>query len=150
MFYFVFISQEASKSTGHSKLLAADHNEVFEVMVEDVSPRYWEEYLANKADYMKLLEAKTQNHCELIASWRFIYGDVNFRAMHLFKYSNVRQRPSKKKSRNSYARVKLFRPFLRKFDQRLISMLRNNFTKKSKISHEKSREIAKFDLSPML
>ena len=96
MFYFVFISQEASKSTGHSKLLAADHNEVFEVMVEDVSPRYWEEYLANKADYMKLLEAKTQNHCELIASWRFIYGDVNFRAMHLFKYSNVRQRPSKK------------------------------------------------------
>ena len=82
--------QEASKSTGHSKLLAADHNEVFEVMIEDVSPRYWEEYLANKADYMKLLEAKTQNHCELIASWRFIYGDVNFRAMHLFKYSNVR------------------------------------------------------------
>jgi len=80
-------SNEASKSTGHSSLLA-DKNEVFEVLVEDVSPRYWDDYLAHKAEFMPLLEAKTQNHCELIASWRFIHGDVNFRAMHLFKYSN--------------------------------------------------------------
>ena len=57
--------------------------------MEDVSPRYWDDYLAHKAEFMPLLEAKTQNHCELIASWRFIHGDVNFRAMHLFKYSNV-------------------------------------------------------------
>ena len=84
-----FYLQEASKSTGHSSLLA-DKNEVYEVLVEDVSPRYWDDYLAHKADFMPLLEAKTQNHCELIASWRFIHGDVNFRAMHLFKYSNVR------------------------------------------------------------
>jgi hypothetical protein len=26
---------------------------------------------------------------ELVASWKFIYGDVNFRAMHLFKYPQV-------------------------------------------------------------
>ena len=27
---------------------------------------------------------------ELVASWRFIYGDVNFRALHIYKYPHVR------------------------------------------------------------
>jgi len=78
-------SNEASKSAGHSSLLA-DREEVYEVHIEDVSPGKWEDYLKQKADFVQLLQAKTKPSCELVAAWRFIYGDVNFRAMYLFKY----------------------------------------------------------------
>ena len=82
-------SKNASQSSGHSSLLA-DKNEVFEVLVEDVSPGKWEEYLAYKGDYLDLFQSKMDNNsCELVASWKFIYGDANFRAMHLFRYPNV-------------------------------------------------------------
>jgi len=77
-------SKEASKSSGHSSLLS-NQNDVFEVRVEDVSPANWEEYLKRKAEFMSLLHSKT-DACQLVAGWKFIYGDVNFRAMYLFKY----------------------------------------------------------------
>jgi len=77
-------SKEASKSTGHSSLLA-NRNEVYEVRVEDVSPAKWEDYLKNKAEFMSLLHSKT-DACQLVAGWKFIYGDANFRAMYLLKY----------------------------------------------------------------
>lgn len=77
-------SKEASKSAGHSSLLA-NKNDVYEVRVEDVPPAKWEEYLERKADFMSLLHSKT-DACQLVAGWKFIYGDVNFRAMYLFKY----------------------------------------------------------------
>ena len=84
---FLF-SKNASQSSGHSSLLA-DKNEVFEVLTEDVSPGKWEEYLAYKGEYLDLFQSKMDNSCELVASWKFIYGDANFRAMHLFRYPNV-------------------------------------------------------------
>ena len=84
---YVHIFQDASKSAGHSSLLA-DKNEVYEVLIEDVSPGKWEEYLVYKANYLNLFQTKMENSCELVASWKFIYGDVNFRAMHLFRYPN--------------------------------------------------------------
>jgi hypothetical protein len=40
-------SNEASKSTGHSSLLA-DKSEVYEVLVEDVAPGKWDDYLIHK------------------------------------------------------------------------------------------------------
>ena len=51
-------SKEASKSTGHSSLLS-NINDVYEVRVEDVSPAKWDEYLERKADFMSLLQSKT-------------------------------------------------------------------------------------------
>ena len=82
-------SKNASQSSGHSSLLA-DKNEVFEVLTEDVSPGKWDEYLAYKGDYLDLFQSNMDNNsCELVASWKFIYGDANFRAMHLFRYPNV-------------------------------------------------------------
>jgi len=53
-------STNASQSSGHSSLLA-DKNEVFEVLVEDVSPGKWEEYLAYKGDYLDLFQTKMDN-----------------------------------------------------------------------------------------
>ena len=38
---------------------------------------------------MKLLGKHSENKAELLASWKFVAGDVNFRAMHLFKYPEV-------------------------------------------------------------
>jgi len=80
-------STEASKSAGHSSLLA-DKNEVYEILVEDVSPGKWEDYLTYKGEYLSFFQSKVENNCELVASWKFIYGDVNFRALHVFRYPN--------------------------------------------------------------
>ena len=37
---------------------------------------------------MSLLHSKT-DACQLVAGWKFIYGDANFRAMYLMKYPEV-------------------------------------------------------------
>lgn len=37
---------------------------------------------------MSLLHSKT-DACQLVAGWKFIYGDANFRAMYLLKYPEV-------------------------------------------------------------
>ena len=42
------------------------------------------------AGFMQLSKNRPGLTRELVASWKFIYGDVNFRAMHLFKYPHVR------------------------------------------------------------
>ena len=39
---------------------------------------------------MKELKCNKDNKATLVASWKFIAGDVNFRAMHLFRYPEVR------------------------------------------------------------
>ena len=88
MLTLLYIYKEASKSSGHSSLLA-DKNEVYEILVEDVSPGKWEEYLAYKGDYLQLFTENVSESCELTASWKFIYGDVNFRAFHMFRCPNV-------------------------------------------------------------
>ena len=41
------------------------------------------------AGFMQLSKNRPGLTRELVASWKFIYGDVNFRAMHLFKYPHV-------------------------------------------------------------
>ena len=53
-------------------------NEVYEILVEDVSPGKWEEYLAYKGDYLQLFTENVSESCELTASWKFIYGDVKY------------------------------------------------------------------------
>lgn len=79
-------SKEAQKTAGHSSLLA-DKPDLYEILVDDVKPEKWDEYLLHKNEMMKLLENNTENKAILLASWKFIAGDVNFRAMHLFQYT---------------------------------------------------------------
>ena len=38
---------------------------------------------------MKIQQDNTENKAVLVASMKFIAGDVNFRALHLFKYPQV-------------------------------------------------------------
>ena len=38
---------------------------------------------------MKELKSNKENKATLLASWKFIAGDVNYRAMHLFRYPEV-------------------------------------------------------------
>ena len=38
---------------------------------------------------MKELKCNEDNKASLVASWKFIAGDVNYRAMHLFRYPEV-------------------------------------------------------------
>ena len=40
-------------------------------------------------EMMKQLKNTPDNKGVLVASWKFIAGDVNYRAMHLFKYPEV-------------------------------------------------------------
>ena len=40
-------------------------------------------------EMMKELKGNQENKACLVASWKFIAGDVNFRAMHLFRYPEV-------------------------------------------------------------
>jgi len=58
-------SKEASKSTGHSSLLA-NRNEVYEVRVEDVSPAKWEDYLKNKGKYLVIMVMIVINYVPMI------------------------------------------------------------------------------------
>jgi len=80
-----FFSKEAEKKAGHSTLLA-DKPDLYEILVDDVKPEKWEEYLKHKDEMMKELKCNKDNKATLVASWKFIAGDVNFRAMHLFRY----------------------------------------------------------------
>ena len=41
------------------------------------------------AEMMEIFANNPENKAELISSWKFIAGDVSFRAMHLFKYAEV-------------------------------------------------------------
>ena len=41
-------------------------------------------------EMMKELKCNKDNKATLVASWKFIAGDVNFRAMHLFRYPEVK------------------------------------------------------------
>ena len=60
-----------------------------------MSPGKWEDYLTYKGEYLSFFQSKVENNCELVASWKFIYGDVNFRALHVFRYPNVSNDESK-------------------------------------------------------
>ena len=40
-------------------------------------------------EMMNQLKNNTEHNAELMASWKFIAGDVNYRAMHLFRYPEV-------------------------------------------------------------
>ena len=40
---------------------------------------------------LEALAANDQSKSELYASWKFIAGDANFRAMHLFRFRDVSQ-----------------------------------------------------------
>ena len=44
------IMQEAEKHAGHSTLLA-DKPDLFEMLVDDVKPEKWDEYLKHKSEY---------------------------------------------------------------------------------------------------
>jgi hypothetical protein len=39
---------------------------------------------------MKQLKNTPENKGILMASWKFVAGDVNYRAMHLFRYPEVK------------------------------------------------------------
>jgi len=82
---FNLFSKEAEKHAGHSTLLA-DKPDLFEMLVDDVKPEKWDEYLKHKSEMMNQLKNNTEHNAELMASWKFIAGDVNYRAMHLFRY----------------------------------------------------------------
>ena len=47
-------------------------------------------HLSFSDEMMKLLGSNTETKAKLLASWKFIAGDVNFRAMHLFQYPEVK------------------------------------------------------------
>ena len=47
-------------------------------------------YLNFSAQEMEAIKAVTESSTDLLASWKLIAGDVNFRAMHLFRYKEVR------------------------------------------------------------
>ena len=38
---------------------------------------------------MDAMSAVSGNRADLVASWKLVAGDVNFRAMHLFRYKEV-------------------------------------------------------------
>lgn len=78
-------SKDAAKKTGHSTLLA-DKLDIYEILVDDVKPEKWDEYLKHKNEMMKQLKNTPENKGILMASWKFVAGDVNYRAMHLFRY----------------------------------------------------------------
>lgn len=80
-----FFSKDAEKHAGHSTLLA-DGPDLYEILIEDVKPEKWDEYLKHKDEMMKELKCNEDNKASLVASWKFIAGDVNYRAMHLFRY----------------------------------------------------------------
>jgi len=78
-------SKDADKYAGHSSLLA-DKPDLYEITVDDVKPEKWDEYVIHKDGMMKELKSNKENKATLLASWKFIAGDVNYRAMHLFRY----------------------------------------------------------------
>jgi len=76
---------DVGKTAGHSSLVA-DKPDLYEIVVEDVKPEHWDQYLVNKPKELESMEANDGNKSELLASWKFIAGDVNFRAMHLYRF----------------------------------------------------------------
>ena len=46
-----FLSQDAAKKTGHSTLLA-DKLDIYEILVDDVKPEKWDEYLKHKGKFI--------------------------------------------------------------------------------------------------
>ena len=47
--------QEAEKHAGHSTLLA-DKPDLFEMLVDDVKPEKWDQYLKHKSEYHSRLQ----------------------------------------------------------------------------------------------
>lgn len=41
--------------------------------------------------FLGMMKTRPGIRRELIASWKFIYGEYNFRAMHVYKYPQVIQ-----------------------------------------------------------
>jgi len=76
---------DVGKTAGHSSLIA-DKPDLYEIVVDDVKPDKWEKYVTDKAKEMEALKAVPDCSTDLMASWKLVAGDVNFRAMHLFRY----------------------------------------------------------------
>ena len=82
------VFQDAARQSGHSALLSGVP-QVYEIVSESVSPANWEDYLAYKAESLDLCKSREGlNVAEHLGSWNYIYGDVVFRAMHMYKYPN--------------------------------------------------------------
>jgi len=76
---------DVGKTAGHSSLIT-DKPDLYEIVVDDVKPKHWQRYIKDKGTEMDAMSAVSGNRADLVASWKLVAGDVNFRAMHLFRY----------------------------------------------------------------
>jgi len=59
-FHYVLHGQNDDKTTAYSSLLS-DEAAVYEVIIEDVKPREWENYLKHKGDCVTRVDPKTMS-----------------------------------------------------------------------------------------